>query len=109
MVLIQGKRTFLETTFSIIFLGGTGVWLIGRTSYHVGASGLIFGYFGFLVALGIFKRSISSMLISIFTIFVYGGLFIGLLPTLSHISWEGHFSGFLAGVLAAWFERKNKQ
>ena len=101
----RGKWIFLEKTFFIILVGGLGLWIIGRSSYHVGASGLIFGYFGYLVSRGIFKKSISSLIVSLITVFAYGGLIWGLLPTYSWISWEGHLCGFLAGIAAARFER----
>ncbi len=107
LVILYGRRIFFEITFFIIIAGGAGVWVIGRSSYHVGASGLIFGYFGYLVSRGIFNRKISSLVVSLITVSVYGSLFWGMLPTLSRVSWEGHLSGFAAGILAAWSE-KNK-
>jgi membrane associated rhomboid family serine protease len=105
LVILHGRRIFLEITFFIIVAGGAAVWIIGRSSYHVGASGLIFGYFGYLVSRGIFNKKISSLVISFITVLIYGSLFWGLLPTLSRISWEGHLSGFAAGILAAWSEK----
>jgi membrane associated rhomboid family serine protease len=107
LVILYGRRIFFEITLFIIIAGGAGVWVIGRSSYHVGASGLIFGYFGYLVSRGIFNRKISSLVVSLITVSVYGSLFWGMLPTLSRVSWEGHLSGFAAGILAAWAE-KNK-
>ncbi len=104
-IILNGRRIFLEVTFFIIVAGGAGVWLIGRSSYHVGASGLIFGYFGYLVSRGIFNKKISSLVVSFITVLIYGSLFWGLLPTLSRISWEGHLCGFAAGILAAWSEK----
>ena len=104
-IIIYGRRIFLEVTFFIIVVGGAGVWIIGRSSYHVGASGLIFGYFGYLVSRGIFNKKISSLIVSLITISIYGGLFWGLLPTLSRVSWEGHLCGLAAGILAAWSEK----
>jgi len=101
----RGKWIFLEKTFFIILVGGLGLWIIGRSSYHVGASGLIFGYFGYLVSRGIFKKSFSSLFVSLITVFAYGCLIWGLLSTFSGISWEGHFSGFVAGIVAVRFER----
>jgi len=101
----RGKWIFLGKTFFIILVGGLGLWIIGRPSYHVGASGLIFGYFGYLVSRGILKKSFSSLIVSLITVFAYGGLIWGLLPTYSWISWEGHLCGFVAGIVAAWFER----
>jgi len=101
----RGEWIFLEKTLFIILVGGFGLWIIGRSSFHVGASGLIFGYFGYLVSRGILKKSISSLIVSLITVFAYGGLLWGLLPTYSRISWEGHLCGFVAGILAARFER----
>ncbi len=106
LIILYGRRVFIETTLVIIFVGGVGLWIVGRPSYHVGASGLIFGYFGFLVARGIRQRSIGAILVSVITVFAYGGLVWGLLPTFSRVSWEGHLCGLLAGAAAAWFEKK---
>jgi membrane associated rhomboid family serine protease len=90
----------------IILMGGLGLWLVGRPAYHVGASALIFGYFGYLVAKGIFDRRMKSFLFAMVAIAAYGGLFWGLLPTVRYISWEGHACGFIAGIMAAWIERR---
>jgi membrane associated rhomboid family serine protease len=87
----------------IIIVGGLGVWLIGRPAYHVGASGLVFGYFGFLVARGWYEKSIPSVIISIFVIIFYGSMIWGVFPVVPYISWESHLFGFLAGILAAKF------
>ena len=60
LMVIHGRVVFLEATLVIILVGGGGLWLIGRPAYHVGASGLIFGYFGFLVSRGFVKKSITQ-------------------------------------------------
>ncbi len=105
LIILHGRKIFQEVTLFIIAAGGAGIWIIGRSSYHVGASGLIFGYFGYLVSIGIFNKRISSLIVSLITVFIYGGLFWGMLPTMSRVSWEGHLCGFIAGVLAAWSEK----
>ncbi len=105
LVVIHGRVVFWETTVLITLAGGGGVWLIGRPAYHIGASGLIFGYFGFLVSRGFVKKSIGSLFISMATIFIYGGLLWGVLPVSGHVSWEGHLCGLLAGILAARLEQ----
>lgn len=101
---LQSKKIFLNTTIFIVLIGGGLLWLFGRPAYHVGASSLIFGYFGYLAFRGFFNKNIGALLISVFTLFAYGGFFWSMLPTTSHISWEGHLSGFIAGLLAARLE-----
>ena len=101
LVALQGRRAFLGVSLVVIVCGGIALWLFGRTAYHIGASGLIFGYFGYLVARAWYERSIGSILIALVTLFFYGGLMWGVLPTNAFISWEGHLCGLLAGILAA--------
>ncbi len=107
-VLLNGRQMFFEVTVIIILVGGAALWLFGRSSYHVGASGLIFGYFGYLVLRAWYDRSLKSFVIAFATVFLYGGIIWGLLPTFSRISWEGHLFGLLAGFLAARLEKTKK-
>lgn len=95
---------FLLITIISVVVSGLGTWLIGpRFSVHLGASGLIFGYFGFLVLLGYFERSTQAVLLAIVVIFLYGGLIWGVLPQGNGISWQGHLFGFFGGGLAAYW------
>lgn len=105
LILGHGRNVFFKTTLFIIFVGGFGLWAIGRPSFHVGASGLIFGYFGFLVWRGIVRNSIGSLMVSLVTFFIYGGMLWGVLPTAARISWEGHLCGLAAGIAAVRLER----
>ncbi len=99
---VRGMRTLLEATAIIALVGGASVWLIGKgNSSHIGASGVIFGYFGYLIARGFFDKSVRSLLVGVVVLMIYGGLFWGVLPQGPGISWEGHLFGLLAGVLAA--------
>ncbi len=107
-VILHGRQTFIEISIIIILVSGTALWLFGRSSYHVGASGLIFGYFGYLVLRAWYDRSLKSFIIAFVTVFLYGGIMWGLLPTFSRISWEGHLFGLLAGILAARLEKTKK-
>ncbi len=107
-VMLHGRQTFFEISIIIILVGGGALWIFGRPSCHVGASGLIFGYFGYLVLRGWYDRSLRSVIIAFITVFLYGGIIWGLLPTFSRISWEGHLFGLLAGILAARLERTKK-
>lgn len=101
LVALQGRRAFLGVSLVVIVCGGVALWLFGREGYHIGASGLIFGYFGYLVARAWYDRSFRSILIALVTLFFYNWLIWGILPTTTYISWEGHLFGLLAGILAA--------
>lgn len=100
-VALRGLVVFTETCLLILIVGGLGVWLFGREAFHVGSSGLVFGFFGFLVAVGIYEKSIKALAIASFAVFYYGGLIYGVVPADSFVSWEAHLFGLLAGVLAA--------
>jgi len=98
---------FIVVTLLSTLLGGLGVWLFGASnSVHVGASGVIFGYLGFLLLSGFFERKAGPILVSLFVGLAYGGLVFGVLPSQPGVSWEGHLFGFLSGILAAYLIAK---
>lgn len=101
LVMTRGKKDFFEATIFIILLGGLGTWIIGRPAYHIGASGLVFGYLGFLLSVGYYERTLSSIITAVIVFFLYGGMIWGVLPTLPFVSWEGHLCGLMAGGVAA--------
>ncbi|MEY2978340.1 MAG: rhomboid family intramembrane serine protease [Prochlorotrichaceae cyanobacterium] len=103
LVMLRRTEDFWWVSIISVVVGGLGVWLIGGTgTVHIGASGLVFGYLGFLLLRGYFERSASSILFSIMIFCLYGGLVWGILPWQQRgISWEAHLFGFLGGVLAA--------
>lgn len=100
-VALQGPIRFIKITVWIIVAAGLLVWLMAREAYHVGASGLVFGYFGYIVALSLYERSIASLAIASVTLFYYGGMFMGILPSGDYISSEAHLAGLVAGCIAA--------
>jgi len=100
-VAFYGVRLFVVVSLWITLLSGTALWLFGRSAYHVGASSVLFGYFGYLVARGWYERSVTALLVALLTLVLYGSIVWGVLPTRSYISWEGHLFGLLAGVLVA--------
>jgi len=106
LLLTSGHKRFWMTTIGIVLFSGLLVWLFARGSYHIGASGLIFGYFGALITRAAIMRSLSSMLIALVTVLLYGGILWGLLPIRSYVSFEGHFFGLLAGVIYTWLTTK---
>jgi membrane associated rhomboid family serine protease len=100
-VMLQETSDFFVVTAITMLVSGLGVWLFGSAGLHVGASGLIFGYLGFLLLRGYFERNFPSILLSIIVGVLYGGAIWGVLPTQPGVSWEGHLFGFIGGILAA--------
>lgn len=102
LIMLRETSDFFVVTAVTMLTSGLGVWLIGSPyTIHIGASGLIFGYFGFLLLRGYFERSFSAILFSLIVGLLYGSLIWGVLPLQLGISWQGHLFGFLGGALAA--------
>jgi membrane associated rhomboid family serine protease len=87
------------------FIPGIVVWFIGRSSYHVGVSGVIYGLAGFLFISGIIRKHLGLMAISFLVAFQYGSMIWGIFPIEDRVSWESHFSGLITGVALALFFR----
>jgi membrane associated rhomboid family serine protease len=103
LVMIRRTADIFLVAAVTILVGGLGVWLFGGSnSVHVGASGLIFGFFGFLLARAIFERSLAAIALAIVVFLLYGGIIWGVLPGQNSVSWQGHLFGFIGGVLAAY-------
>jgi membrane associated rhomboid family serine protease len=101
-VMFRRTSDWLWVTAIAILVGGLGTWLIAPSNtVHIGASGVVFGYLGFLVSRGYFERKFSSMALSVMVGVLYGGLLFGVLPTDPRVSWQGHLCGFVGGVVAA--------
>jgi membrane associated rhomboid family serine protease len=108
VMLQETSDFFLVSLFSMLF-SGVGVWLFAQpNSVTVGASGIIFGYLGFLMFRGIFQRNIPSIAVSLLVFFLYGGMIWGVLPSNPHISWMAHLFGFIGGVWTARMMAKKK-
>lgn len=86
-------------------LTGILVWIIGRPSYHVGVSGIIYGLAGFLFVSGIIRKHLGLIAISFLVAFQYGSMIWGILPIEDQVSWESHLSGLLTGIALAWVYR----
>jgi len=102
LVMLRDSRHFGRVTIAAMLGAGVFSWLLGAPgSVHIGASGVIFGYLGFLMVSGWYARTIGSVLLSIGVTAAWGGLVLGVLPTTPGVSWQGHLGGFVGGVLAA--------
>ena len=89
----------------LFFISGFWLWIIGRPSFHIGASGIIYALASFLCISGVIRKNPKLAAVSLIIIFLYGSMIWGIIPTKEPISWEGHLAGFVAGILVAVFYR----
>jgi membrane associated rhomboid family serine protease len=113
LILLHNPADFGAVTVTVALSSGLGTWLLGRPPNHIGASGVTFGYLGFLFSLAFFDRSIPAILLLTVTAIFYSNRLWGLLPFSKRVSWEEHLFGFMGGIYAAqnlpvlkhWFDR----
>jgi len=107
MVMLRDARHFLPVTLFSMLGAGLVAWTLGAPgSVHIGASGVVFGYLGFLLLAGVYTRSFWSIMLSLVTAALWGGLVLGIAPSQPGISWQAHLGGFIGGILAARRYRK---
>lgn len=88
--------------FWVYLMTGVWVWAAGANGYHIGASGIIYGFITFLFFSGIFRKDPRLMALSLFVTFLYGGAIWGIFPLQQGVSWESHMLGSLAGIITAY-------
>ncbi len=97
--------------FGIWILSGIWVWFGGRPSWHIGASGIIYGLSSFLFVSGIIRKDKRLAALALIVTFLYGSLIWGVFPDFypkeKHISWEGHLGGAIAGIIMAIYYRNS--
>ena len=93
------------------FLTGILVWLAGRNAWHIGASGLIYGFASFLFFSGIIRKYFRLVALSLLIVFLYGSMVWGIFPNIyREVSWESHMLGFISGIiLAVWYRKEGPQ
>jgi membrane associated rhomboid family serine protease len=106
---LRSRGEFVLVTVAGILLGGGLTWLFARNACHIGASELIFCYFGYLASLACFNRTFGTLCLSVVCILGYGGIVRGIVPTSTSISWESHLAGLVAGVALASLMAKLKK
>jgi membrane associated rhomboid family serine protease len=102
VILGRGINLFYWVTAVVVLLSGSLVWLLGRKALHIGASGLISGYFGFIMITAYTNPSAATLLLALVVLYYFGSIFLGIFPQQRGISWESHLLGFLAGIAAAY-------
>jgi membrane associated rhomboid family serine protease len=102
MVMLRDEKHFIPVTLAGMVGSGLIAWLLGAPgTVHICASGVIFGYLGFLMLTGWYTRSFVSILLSVVVTLVWGSLVFGMMPGAPGISWQAHVGGFLGGAFAA--------
>ena len=115
LILGSALKFFYREIYKEIFIwswliSGIWLWTIGRPSFHIGASGVVYALASFLFFSGIIRKNNKLISVSLFVVFIYGGMIWGLFPIIESISWEGHVSGAIAGLfLAFWFKNDGPQ
>lgn len=98
-IFLYGTSMVVQLTSVIVLLSGGGIWLFGRRGIHIGASAVVMGYFGFILAVALRTHLWLPIAVALVCVFYLGSLFASLFPTKDQTSWEGHLAGFLAGVV----------
>nr|WTB31932.1 rhomboid family intramembrane serine protease [Streptomyces sp. NBC_00830] len=107
---LGGIRRFAAVTLTVIVVSGLGVWLTAPPhTVTLGASGVVFGLFGYLLVRGFVDRRPLDIVVGVVIAVVYGSLLWGVLPTDSGISWQGHLFGLIGGVGAAFAFRRPRR
>ncbi len=104
---LRGLGRFLAASAIVVVTSGLAVWLLAPpATVTVGASGLIFGYFSYVVLRGFLDGNAVDIAVGIVVALLYGSILWGVLPTQSDVSWQAHLFGLVGGVIASWALRR---
>jgi len=106
MLIYFYRRISYRLFFMLYIFAGVCLWLFGRESWHIGASGVVYAMAAFHFVSGIIRNDVRLLTLSVTVVFLYGGLVWGMLPIKPEISWEGHLWGAISGVVLALVYRK---
>ena len=106
MVMFFYPRVAKKAFLLIYVLTGLSVWTFGRSVFHIGMSGVVYGLVAFIFWNGVFRRNLKSMALAAIVLFYYGSMLIGVLPVQEEVSWESHLLGGLSGILVAFLYKK---
>lgn len=102
LVMLRDSKHFIPVTLLSMLGAGLCAWTLGAPgSVHIGASGVVFGYLGFLMLAGWYARSLGAIALSVLVTALWGSVVLGVLPGQPGISWQAHLGGFVGGALAA--------
>ena len=101
LVVLNGQETLIGVTLCIMLLSGFGVWMFGRKAVHIGASGVIMGYWGYLLMAAYQQPSLLSIFAGGLCFYYFSEMASNVVPSEVTSSWEGHLLGLLSGILTA--------
>ena len=102
-IALAGVARVAVVTLVVAVVGGFGTWLVApANTVHIGASGIVFGYAGYLIARGLFSRRLAQIGLGLVVVAIWGTTLLNGLAPADGISWQGHLFGAVGGVLAAW-------
>lgn len=103
LVMVRSRQDFFMVMVIALMVSGVGVWLFGgRNTVHIGASGVIFGFLGYLLARGYYERSVTAIGLAVVAVFLYGSMIWGVFPLQDGVSWLAHLFGLSGGIAAAY-------
>jgi len=109
IVMVFYRKVAIAATVIITLFTGFTVWLFARESYHIGASGVVYGLVAFLAWSGVFRRNLRSIVLSLVILVMYSGYFHGIVPNKEGVSWESHLFGGMVGIFAAFLFKNVKE
>jgi membrane associated rhomboid family serine protease len=101
------RKIAVQSFVLIYLLTGLTVWIFARPSFHIGASGVVYGLVAFIFWSGIFRRNLKSIVLALVVTVLYSGYFLGIVPGEEGISWESHLLGGLIGIMVAFVYRSH--
>jgi len=105
LVLMDGTVVFYNVSLAIIILSGFLIWSLGQRGIHIGASSLIMGYFGYLLAKAYFQVTATTIILAGVCLYYFGGLILSIFPgAKKNVSWDGHIFGLLSGIFVAYYQ-----
>lgn len=109
-IALNGIARVIAVTLIVMLVGGVGVWIFApENTIHIGASGVVFGYAGYLISRGLFNRSALELVMGAVVAGIWGTALLGGLLPQDGISWQGHFFGAVGGVAAAAVLRRERE
>lgn len=103
LIHLHGRLVYWRVTAIITLISGLGTWLTASSGYVAGASGLVFGYWAFLLSAAYFERSLKALAIAVLVFIFYGAIIFGLLDLRTRIAWSAHFRGLVGGIVAGYW------